>query len=257
MSFAGSTSPELKWERAPGLVCPGADQQFVCLVPPGQTAAVSVTDIAGTELQQLLTDWTGGAFLWDGWGLEGGTYTLLAETEDQRAETSVTVGAPVTGLKVLASSPAARTVWTARVRASLPGLLTAQTEDGTQILRQEVEAGETDLAWDAAGLAQGEHTITLTLTTEEDAADAAVSFTLAAPSLATDTEYYTPAEMTGVPCPHEHCYWNMNMGELDEEAIWQELTAPMTVLTGHERNQIRIRKEPRSDCKQYTGTVTG
>ena len=57
------------WERVPGLICPGAEQEFVCTVTDGAGLTVSVTDIAGTVLQTLLTDWEGGAFLWDGWGL--------------------------------------------------------------------------------------------------------------------------------------------------------------------------------------------
>ena len=72
------------------------------------------------------------------------------------------------------------------------------------------------------------------------------------PRPARDQEYHTPNERTGTVCDHEVCFWKMNMGEMDDEAIWQVLTQPVTVLKGKQREQIRVRREPDEKCKEYT-----
>ena len=71
-----------------------------------------------------------------------------------------------------------------------------------------------------------------------------------------DVFYHTPNERSPYVCNHEHCFWKLNMGELNEEAIWQVLTAPVTVLKGNERHQVKVRARPEKDCEDYTGVVT-
>ena len=45
--------------------------------------------------------------------------------------------------------------------------------------------------------------------------------------LAADVFYHTPNEYSPVKCNHEHCFWNLEMGRLtDEAAIWEVLTQP-------------------------------
>ena len=74
--------------------------------------------------------------------------------------------------------------------------------------------------------------------------------------LATDVEYFTPNEINGHQCDHLPCFWNLPMGQMDEEAIWKVLTQPVTVLKGAQREQIRVRKDPDTSCEEYTGVVT-
>ena len=74
--------------------------------------------------------------------------------------------------------------------------------------------------------------------------------------LATDVEYHTPNERSARLCDHEDCFWSLPMGCMDEEAIWRVLTQPVTVLQGAQREQVRVRKEPREDCEDYVGVVT-
>ena len=76
------------------------------------------------------------------------------------------------------------------------------------------------------------------------------------PGLATDVFYHTPNERSALLCEHENCFWQMNMGEMDEAAIWSILTQPVTVLRGKQRQQIRVLSEPREDCTEYVGVVT-
>ena len=74
--------------------------------------------------------------------------------------------------------------------------------------------------------------------------------------LATDVFYHTPSEYSAVKCDHEVCFWHLEMGRMDEEAIWKVLTQPITVIEGKQREQVRILAEPDDKCKNYAGVVT-
>ena len=74
--------------------------------------------------------------------------------------------------------------------------------------------------------------------------------------LATDVFYHTPNEHSAVKCDHDVCSWKLEMGHMDEEAIWKVLTQPVTVLTGKQREQVRVLARPDADCKDYVGVVT-
>lgn len=74
--------------------------------------------------------------------------------------------------------------------------------------------------------------------------------------LATDVSYHTPNELSAVKCSHEVCFWKLEMGRMKEDAIWQVLTQPVTVLEGKQREQVRILAEPDDKCKDYVGVVT-
>ena len=74
--------------------------------------------------------------------------------------------------------------------------------------------------------------------------------------LATDVSYHTPNEHSEVKCDHELCFWNLEMGRMDEESIWKVLTQPVTVLSGKQREQVRILARPEEKCTDYVGVVT-
>ena len=74
--------------------------------------------------------------------------------------------------------------------------------------------------------------------------------------LATDVFYHTPNELSAVKCDHEVCFWKLEMGRMKEDAIWEVLTQPVTVLEGKQREQVRILAEPDDKCKDYVGVVT-
>ena len=67
---------------------------------------------------------------------------------------------------------------------------------------------------------------------------------------------HTPNEFSPVKCSHEVCFWKLEMGRLDEDAIWNVLIQPVTVLEGGIRDQIRVRARPDGSCSDYTGIVT-
>ena len=75
-------------------------------------------------------------------------------------------------------------------------------------------------------------------------------------SLAADVFYHTPNEHSAVKCDHEVCFWKMEMGYMDEEAIWKVLTRPVTVIEGKQREQVRVLARPEEGCTDYVGVVT-
>ena len=68
--------------------------------------------------------------------------------------------------------------------------------------------------------------------------------------------YHTPNEQSAVKCDHDVCFWHLEMGRMDEAAIWKVLTQPVTVIEGKQREQVRILAEPDEKCKDYVGVVT-
>lgn len=77
------------------------------------------------------------------------------------------------------------------------------------------------------------------------------------PHPARDLIWHTPNERSDVLCDHETCFWNLRMGDLENEAaIWEVLTQPITVLKGSERNQHKVQARPEDDCTDYVGCVT-
>lgn len=79
---------------------------------------------------------------------------------------------------------------------------------------------------------------------------------LDAPMPAGDISWHQANEHSAVRCNHSLCFWNMNIGEMDEDNIWKVLTQPITVLSGNQRNQCRVRARADESCEEYVGCVT-
>lgn len=73
---------------------------------------------------------------------------------------------------------------------------------------------------------------------------------------AQDIEFHSANENSPVQCDHPLCFWNMKMGLLDDDAVWEVLTQPVTVLDGNQRHQHKVQARPEEDCKEYVGCVT-
>ena len=63
--------------------------------------------------------------------------------------------------------------------------------------------------------------------------------------------YTSPYDASGEPLS----YWNLPMDITNEAAIWEVLTAPMTVVDGNERDQAKLYAEPSKDS-EVIGLVT-
>ena len=78
----------------------------------------------------------------------------------------------------------------------------------------------------------------------------------AEPLPARDLYPVTPGDDSEIACDHDFCFWQMTEGELDDEIVWEVLQQPLTVLSGKQRDQIKVRAWPSEDCEQYVGEVT-
>ena len=76
------------------------------------------------------------------------------------------------------------------------------------------------------------------------------------PLPARDLVFITPNEDSEVLCEHDFCFWQMTEGETDEDIVWQVLMQPLTVLSGKQREQVKVRARPEKDCDDYVGVVT-
>ena len=250
------------WIMVPAVFRPGETQTLMYSVPEGTIGTAVAVDAAGNDVLTVRQGLTGGSFQWDGTGLLPGTYTLQLRAGLLAAETSITVeeGAPV--IDLITGDAESKDAWQAELWVSRRGTLTGTLADGTVAFTQAVEAGNVAVSWDLTAdgsrLSDGTWELILSLQSEgERSGLLSTDVTIVSPSKMADVTYFTPAEMTGVTCPHgEGCYWCLTMGKLDEEAIWKVLTSPMTVLDGDERHQVKVRKEPSKTCKTYTGEVT-
>ena len=54
---------------------------------------------------------------------------------------------------------------------------------------------------------------------------------------AEDIEFHRANENSPVKCDHPLCFWNMKMGWMDEDEIWEVLTQPVTVSSGSIRTR--------------------
>ena len=70
------------------------------------------------------------------------------------------------------------------------------------------------------------------------------------------TLYHTPNKPGTTKRDYEACRRKTETGRLDEEAVWNALIQPVTILQGDRREQVRARARPDLNCADYTGVVT-
>ena len=235
------------WTEVPDIIRPGKAVRLSAEADGIFNASVLRSDgSVAAALAQGASPQEGVARLyWDGLDASGeplpeGSYTLLLVSGEASAEAALRVGPPAPMILGLMADDSCSGDWTALVDASMPGTLTVtlRTPEGKDelLISQSCEAGETALSWDgfvgnkAAANGEWELTIRLLDDTGYSSNPETVDVTVAWPSLATDVTYHTPGEDSPIQCDHDVCYWKLNMGEMDEAAVWEVLTQPVTVL---------------------------
>ena len=196
-----------------------------------------------------------------GWAVPEGTWILQLSVNGHTAQTKVTVGQMIPYL--FSPVPDRDTVTvgkrvTVSFRATEAGMLTVTAGEGNSRILLEIpaEQGEGSFTLDAA-LPPGKWPVEMTLKREDGTVSAPVSFELTVEKAATG---YTPLSSgNGLEGGYALDAWTVPMDITDEDAVWQALTAPVTVLDdGKSRAQVRqtvLRKEPRTDSEGI-GTVT-
>lgn len=267
---AEETAPA--WTDLPELVRPGKSVRLAaqCAAPADVYLLEKDGSILSTLAQNEAPQDGEIRLYWDGCDDSGevipeGNYTLRIQSGGAFADASVTVGPEAPVILNLMADDTCSGEWYAFVETDSPGTLslTLHTPDkDVEILSESCDAGETELLWDGMVdykiVANGDWDMTLRLVDETGFSSNPETFTVTMdwPELATDTEYHTPSDGSPIQCDHDPCYWNMNMGEMDEAAIWEILTQPVTVVRGEQRQMIKLRAEPDEDCEDYVGEVT-
>lgn len=255
----GARAESLSWTQAPDLLRPGKLMRLTWTAPDGAT--LTVLDTAGNPVLSLVST-AKGSLTWDGSGLTPGAYVLRLTCGGETADHPISVGDPAPVVEVLDAPSSAVSGWAARVTCSLPGTLTLTDDAGRILTTQNATEGENLLVWDGkrdgAWLPDGLTDVRLTLTDGTGYTSTALwlEVLLDNPQPARDATPLSPDDLSGVTCDHEVCYWTLPMGETDPETLWQVLTAPITVLTGDERKQVKVRREPDAACTDYVGEVT-
>ncbi len=262
---------EAAWTVVPDVLRPGKLVRLAFTAEEGMTDIAVVAADGSTALllrdDMATVDGMNG-FTWDGSGVAPGVWTLRLTTADAQAETQVTIGAQAPQLMLVNVAPTLNDNWFVVVNSSTHGRLTLSvTVDGkaVEVAATEAMAGENVITWngeiDGEMLAEGHWNLALQLTDETGFSSTAEMISAYSegpppPALATDVAFLTPNVFSDVTCDHDVCYWKLNMGELNEEAIWKVLTQPVTVLDGHDRKRIPVRREPSESCMDYVGEVT-
>lgn len=256
-----------EWTETPDLIRPGKSVRLVFDSGKGE-AEITVSDGEKEYLLRTMEVQKGGATLfWDGCvdgeNLPAGDYTLTVKVGKKSDTAPVTIGEEAPMILMVDADEQISDDWMAWVETNMPGTLTITlSEEDAVVAEAQVDAGSCEIAWDGTmngtPLPTGDWELHFRLTDETGFVSAVESFNVFthSPSLATDLTYHTPNEWSDRVCDHEVCFWKLPMGEMNEEAIWQVLTQPVTVLRGEQRVQIKLRAWPDSECKVYTGEVT-
>ena len=266
---ARAAEPEISIAVSGGEVVPGQSVIVTLNVPADGTCDIDLLDENGIFLARVMEDRpvTAGynAFYWNGtakgWALTEGKRILQVTMNGQTAETMVTIGRTI---PFLISPVADRYTVTVGKRitvsfwATEAGTVTLTAGEGDDGIRKEIrtEQGE-GIIWFDAALPPGTWPVEMVLTGEDGTDSHPAVFTLTVEKAASD---YTPVSPgNGMEGGYALNGWTVPMDITDEEAVWQALTAPMTVLDdGKDRAQVRqvvVRKEPDADSDGI-GTVT-
>ena len=245
-------------------------------VLPGQAVIVSFSVPEACECSIFLADETGqaaatvaearsaaagyNAFYWNGtWqGLAApeGEWTMRLEAGGHSAETRVTVGRMV---PVLISAVPDRSRVSCGKRIHIRCCATEAgtvriTAGGQVLLEERAEMGDNEYALEAA-LPPAEYTAEAVLLREDGTASAPVAFPLTTEAAAVP---FRPimGEQNG---DWRLNGWTVPMDITDEEAVWQALTATVTVLDDRKDKaqirQVTLRKAPDADS-EGVGVVT-
>lgn len=227
------------------------------------SVTVYLTDTSGKALQALpasVKDGKGSVVIPD-LSLPNGDYLLFLIAGSDSVPLSLTITDPIPEILSVDSPLTYDEFWSAYVHVNVPGTLVASLAGGSEAARMQAQAGSNRLTL-SGKLPSGQVFLDLRLIDTSGAVSDAWEIELDVPEPdpphpMQDLVFHTPNELAGTSCTHENCSWNLQMGNLnDVESIWKALTAPMTVIEGSERHQVKIRKYPRSDCEEYTGEVT-
>ena len=239
------------------------DARLDLLLPTNQDFAVIREGIAVSEGVNHLT--------WDGTDLSGreipsGEYLLRLTFNGESVSKPLTVGEPSPRILSLSAgqTSASGEAWPLAISVNIPGTLTislkaADSDAWITVLSREVPAGQSAGSWDGmvdgSPIAPGEYTAQFSLTDASGFTGTALRLSLTVTAAAgADLPAPTtePVQETMIPSAHapaegESNYWTLPIGDFNEEAIWEVMMQPLTVISEKGKGQkdvYRLRRTP-------------
>ena len=264
---ARAEEPEMQIAVSGGEVLPGQAVIVWFIVPESGLCSITVTDAAGNSVAAVAVDrpaeqgynslyWNG---TWEGVAVEQGEWIMRLEMNGRTAETPVRIGRMIPFLispaleedRVTVGKRTAVSFWATEAGEVT---LTAGGEGHRLEEKFSAEAGENLVSFEAA-LPPGNHPVTIVLRREDGMASSPAELSL---TVEDSPVPFTPAG-EGYGEDYTLNAWTVPMDITDEDAVWQALTAPVTVLDdGKDKAQVRqvvLRREPAGDS-EGVGTVT-
>ena len=267
----------------PQTLHPGKSERISFQLDNADTVTLSLLDENGDVVTVLRQGWNAMAgannIIWDGLTESGeapakGSYQLLAEGENTAFTADITLGSEAPQIISIYAPSVVNPgdVWMAEVNVNMPGTLSMRIRmaDGQwhTFMEQTIQEGESTHSWngmvDGAGIPLGTYDIQLQLTDAEGYTGTAQQISLKVEGIPTPTPVptATPAPTPKILYPgavtvenEGRNYWNLQVGVMDEAAIWEVMTQPMTVINGEQKEVYRLRKTP--DKSQKSDNVVG
>ncbi len=228
----------------------------------GGGKTVYLTDGDGRALStlEIVREETAGRVTLDTSGLEIGHYRLFLTGEGAAESMDVQILPPLPEILFADAPEVYSDTFQIQASVNVPGTL--QVMDGERVLGEvQARAGDTTFLNLRESPGSGMKELTLVLRDERGQRSGLYVLDVLFPEpepahRAQDQVIRTPSELSGVDCGETMSFWNLPMDIREEEKIWQVLTSPVTVLSGNERHQYRVRREADENCTEYTGEVT-
>ncbi len=281
--FAMSVSAcALELSKVPGELNPGRTERFSFRTEDDKTpVSVTLTKDGETvgEIQEGLMAISGeNHFTWDGcFGgepVQAGTYEMTLRQGVDQAVCAVVVGSEA--IRILRVSAPDTVVSGSgceiRVDCSMAGRITLviRTPDGVSVTQpsQNVISGQNTIAWD--GLLEekapeaGRYTLQILCENEAGIAGTPRQIMLTVNPQPTPTPSPTPAPTptpyfpsTSLKSGEPLSYWSLPIGVMNEEAIWEVMMQPMTVVNGNQKDTYKLRATPdKAGGKNIIGEIT-
>ncbi len=276
----------ISFTEVPPLVRPGRLVRIGIETSMGGEVSLRLDDQSGAALFHIFEGITmaqGVNYItWNGYDAQGGIlpegwYRLVAVQGDATVKAEIAVGpeSPQLSVSVKDFTLVPGQDWSMDVSVNMPGSLHITMllpEQDAVVFDQRVAQGTMTIAWNGtlngAPVPSGQHMLSLTLTDDQGFAGTThhVPLDIGDAPAVTPEMTQTPAPLpSATPAPHykipsreplgqdklASSYWTLPVGEWNEEAIWEIMLQPITVITGKDqRLTYKIRATPDASTKR-------
>ena len=286
----------IRLEDIPNIIRPGKTERISFSAGQAGNVTLSLEDAAGNTLGMVrdnlsLANAGANSLFWNGSlpggdTLQPGEYILALRMGDAVDKQSVTIGQPSPQLSNLRLSDTVMTPgssWSVSATANMAGELRMTIFDDShqqhEILHERVPAGNLMIPWDGVvpgyKASAGTHTLSLTLIDEQGFESNPYHLLVTMQLPPEPTQVPTPSP-SPVPTPQPErykipsaedisrdqygsSYWALPVGKWDEQAIWDVMMQPITVLVGRDQREtykLRLTPDKSNARDNIVGEIT-